>query len=126
MGNISKNLSRSEFACQCGCGFEACDIVLIAVIQESCDYFADKLGIEKVVVHINSGCRCDSHNAAEGGSKGSKHKLGIAADYRIDGVSADDVATYLETKYPDKFGIGRYNGRTHLDVRSGKARWDMR
>lgn len=126
MGNISKNLSRHEFACQCGCGFDTVDFELAQVIQDSADHFAEELGVEKVSVAINSGCRCEAHNAAEGGSKGSKHKLGIAADYRIGGVTADAVADYLEKKYPNKYGIGRYNGRTHVDVRAGKARWDMR
>lgn len=126
MGNISKNLSRHEFACQCGCGFDTVDFELAQVIQDSADHFAEKLGVEKVSVFINSGCRCDVHNAIEGGSDKSKHRLGIAADFRIIDVSADDVADYLESKYPDKYGIGRYNGRTHVDVRANKARWDMR
>ena len=126
MGNVSKNLSRSEFACSCGCGFDTVDFELAQVIQDSADYFAKELGVPRVSVFINSGCRCDKHNAAEGGSVGSKHKLGIAADYRIGSVTADAVADYLEKKYPDKYGIGRYVGRTHLDIRASKARWDMR
>lgn len=126
MGDISKNLSRREFACQCGCGFDTVDFELAQVIQATADHFAKKEGLPRVSVFINSGCRCEKHNAAEGGSEGSKHKLGIAADYRIGDVTASDVADYLEKTYPDKYGIGRYNGRTHIDVRSGKARWDMR
>lgn len=126
MGNISKNLSRSEFECQCGCGFDTVDFELAKVIQDTADYFAEKLGVSKCVLHINSGCRCDAHNEKEGGSKGSRHKLGIAADFRINDVPADDVADYLEEKYPHCYGIGRYSGRTHIDVRAGKGRWDMR
>jgi hypothetical protein len=41
-------------------------------------------------------------------------------------VHDDKVADYLEEKYPDKYGIGRYIGRTHLDIRKTKARWDNR
>jgi hypothetical protein len=48
-------------------------------------------------------------------------------DFWIKDVHADDVADYLESKYPSKYGIGRYVGRTHVDVRSDKAyRWDYR
>ena len=56
----------------------------------------------------------------------SKHLDGLAADFIVRGVAADDVATYLEQQYPDRYGIGRYTGRTHLDVREDKARWDRR
>jgi uncharacterized protein YcbK (DUF882 family) len=78
------------------------------------------------LVRIKSGNRCDAHNKAEGGAEGSKHKLGIAADIVVTNVHADEVADYLEDKYPHCFGIGRYKGRTHIDVRVKPARWDNR
>jgi hypothetical protein len=41
-------------------------------------------------------------------------------------VTSDDVAEWLERVFPNKYGIGRYKGRTHIDTRRGKARWDAR
>ena len=92
MGDLSKNLSRSEMACNCGCGFDAVDVELLFVFQTACDDFAEKLGVEKVVAGINSGCRCEAHNAKEGGAKSSQHVKGKAMDFWIRDVHADDVA----------------------------------
>jgi len=113
-------------ACKCGCGFNACDIRLVEAFQDCCDHFAVQTKQEKVLAAINSGCRCAEHNIKQGGSKASAHVKGTAMDFWIKGVPADDVYDYLDKKYPDRFGIGRYNGRTHLDVRATKARWDNR
>ena len=129
MGDLTKNLSKREFACQCGkCGLSVADFELVNVLQAACDYFANELGVGKVSLAINSGNRCKFHNRSEGGSTGSHHTYPKfnAVDFRIGGVSADKVADYLEKEYPDKYGIGRYKGRTHLDTRPAKARWDMR
>jgi uncharacterized protein YcbK (DUF882 family) len=119
MGDLSKYFDRSEFKCKCGCGFDTVDHELIVVLEEI------RLRFGKPVT-INSGCRCERHNAEEGGSKGSQHITGKAADIVVAGVHADSVADHLVCKYQDKYGIGRYNGRTHIDVRSSKARWDNR
>jgi hypothetical protein len=43
MGDVSKNLSRSEMACNCGCGFDACDIELVVA----------RLTIRKRVAHLD-------------------------------------------------------------------------
>lgn len=119
MNQISKHFTRSEFACRCGCGFAAVDVELLVVLTDLRQHFDAPVG-------INSGCRCASHNRAEGGELGSKHTMGIAADIRVAGVHADRVADYLEQQYHDRYGIGRYIGRTHIDIRDIKARWDNR
>jgi hypothetical protein len=42
----------------------------------------------------------------------------------VDGVLPDSVAQHLETTYPGKYGIGRYDNFTHLDTRTnGPVRW---
>jgi len=126
MGDLTKNISRWEMRCQCGCDFVAADIELIPVLQDVCDHFEGEKNLPKVTLTITSGNRCVIHNKKVGGSEQSKHIKGIAADFRIEEVHANKVADYLEKKYPNKYGIGRYNGRTHLDVRPVKARWDSR
>lgn len=111
--------TRKEFACRCGCGFDAVDVELLFVLIDLRVYFDAE-------VSINSPNRCFQHNKDEGGAEGSEHVNGCASDVRVKGVHADLVADYLEKKYPNKYGIGRYRGRTHIDVRPLKARWDNR
>ena len=133
MGDLTNNLSRAEFTCQCGCGFDTVDYKLIDVLQKTVDHFQDKYPQRVIRIKINSGNRCSRHNGnTAGASSGSQHLYGRAADFIIfdagPGVAipADEVAEYLLDHYPASLGIGRYYGRTHVDSRAGKARWDMR
>jgi len=115
----TKHFLRHEFECDCGCGFDTVDVELFWVLLDLRVYFGRP-------VVINSGCRCPYWNQHEGGEDDSQHLEGKAADVWIPGTPADLVADYLETKYPNQYGIGRYRGRTHIDTRSYKARWDNR
>lgn len=129
MGDLTKNISRHELACKCGCGFDTMDFVTINVVQECADHFAKKLGVEKSVLIITSAARCLEWNrtpVSEGGpgSKDtSQHPKGKAIDFRIKGVDPSEVYDYLDQKYPNQYGIGKYNSFTHFDPRSYKARW---
>ena len=114
-----KFFKRREFECKCGCGFNTVDFELSEVMDDIREHFKEE-------VTITSGCRCRKHNKAEGGEDGSTHLIGQACDFKVKNAHEDVVADYLEKKYPNKYGIGRYNGRTHIDVRLSKARWDMR
>lgn len=118
MGDITENFNRAEFACKCGCGFDTVDIKLGKVLQALRTHFGKP-------VEVNSGCRCPEHNRRVGGSPGSQHLFGRAADVIVAGVHADVVADYLEARWPN-CGIGRYIGRTHVDTRGTPARWDYR
>ena len=119
MGDLSKHFSRYEFACSDECGFDTVDAELLLVLEYLHAHFGAR-------VFINSGCRCPASNDKAGGSSTSKHLEGKAADIRVEGVHADRVADYLESAYPNSYGIGRYIGRTHIDVRVAPARWDRR
>ncbi len=115
MGDISKHFSRKEFACPCGCGFSTVDVKLLEVLEI--------LRVKYGAVTINSACRCAVHNKNVGGSKGSKHKQGIAADVVVNGTSPDEIYMFLDMFQPNKYGVGKYNSFTHIDVRDKKARW---
>ena len=117
---ISPNFDRSEFACKCGCGYDTVDAELIRVLDEVRSVFGDR------AVVITSGCRCRSHNETVGGWLASKHLVGKAADFYISQVDCGLVAEYLEQQYFDRYGIGRYDTWTHLDVRERPARWGDR
>lgn len=116
MGDISDNFNRSEFACKCGCGFDFVDAELVQVLEVVRFKY-------KAPIHVTSGCRCESHNKKVGGSDGSKHELGIAADIVVEGVPPFEVYRFLTSIFKSGYGIGKYDEFTHIDVRKGKARW---
>lgn len=115
MGTISLNFDREEFECQCGCGFNTVDAELLKMVQAA----RDELG----PIKINSACRCEAHNKAEGGSTGSQHKLGRAADLKPLHTTVDSLWSFLSVNFPES-GIGRYNTFIHIDSRGHKARWN--
>lgn len=146
MGDLSQRLSRSEFACRCGCGFDTVDSELVLNLEQIANhFFVVGSGVERIMLHINSGNRCVKHNdevllkydpTYVPGSSRSQHLYGRAADFRMECkysngsrviIPATVVADYLEERYRGIHGIGRYNGRTHYDTRTnGPARWDNR
>ncbi len=112
-----KYFKRSEFKCKCGnCKFDTVDYELVKVLDELREHF-------NAPTTITSGCRCTSHNASIGGAKSSYHLYGKAADIKVSGSTPPMVYEYLDNKYPDKYGIGKYAGWVHIDVRTDKARW---
>jgi uncharacterized protein YcbK (DUF882 family) len=115
---LNQYFQRSEFACNCGCGFDTVDAELLVVITDVREHF-------NAPVTLN-GNRCPKHNKDEGGAKNSQHLYARAADIKVKGVHPNKVQEYLLAKYPDKYGIGRYNTFTHIDTRGSKSRWDYR
>ena len=113
---ISDNYSRFEFACRCGCGFDTVDAELITVLEDVRREFG-------VPITINSGARCSAHNRAIGGSKSSQHILGRAADIVVRDVASIHVHGYLNSTYPQAYGLGYYEDFTHIDTRGVRARW---
>lgn len=115
MGDISKNFSRHEFACKCGCGFDTVDVELLPILQDIRDNFSKP-------VTITSGCRCESYNKKVGGADKSKHTLGRASDIKVSGVKAVEVYNYLTRRYPSSYGIILYSTWVHVDSREEKYR----
>jgi len=117
MGDLTKNLSRHEVACNCGCGFDTLDIETARVVQEVCDHF-------KTTVTITSGCRCATYNKKIGGAARSQHVRGRALDCKFKGVKPEAVAEFLQEHYADRYGFKAYATFIHIDTRSGgPARW---
>jgi uncharacterized protein YcbK (DUF882 family) len=107
---------RSEFACKCGCGFDTVDYELIEVLNDIRTHF-------KTPVIINSGCRCEDHNRAVGGSSNSQHLYGRAADIVVLDVAPQEVYDFVDSKYFG-LGLGLYSNWVHIDTRTnGPARW---
>lgn len=74
-GNVklSANFTVKEFACKDGSDSVLVDTALVEVLQKIRDYFG------KPVI-INSAYRTPEHNRKVGGSSGSYHVKGMAAD----------------------------------------------
>ena len=72
MAKDTKNFKVSEFACH-HCGENKIDQRVIELAQS----IRDEVGVP---VNVNSGYRCEKHNARVGGVKGSFHTKGLAAD----------------------------------------------
>lgn len=114
---------KSEFRCKCG---RYCNGYPVRV-DENLLVLLEKLRKEagnKPVI-INSGLRCKNHNKNVGGSSGSQHLKGTAADIKVFGVSAAQVYN-IANKINPKGGVGRYSNYTHVDTRGKRARWDYR
>ncbi len=117
MTQISESFLRSEFKCKCGkCDYDTVDTELIEVLQDVRDHFG-------LPVKITSGNRCPDYNKKVGGATHSYHPRGRAADIQIKSIEPHKVYSYLVDKYPDKYGIGKYNSFTHIDTRTSCGRW---
>ena len=116
MNKLSINFYRHEFSCKCNCGFDTVDVKLVEVLQHIRDHFGAS-------VTVTSGCRCKSYNAEVGGSNKSQHTMGRAADIVVEGIAPEYVANLAEQYMGDTGGIGRYPDFTHIDTRTGCARW---
>lgn len=115
---LTENFSRDEFKCQCGeCGYADINMRLVQGLQ----LLRDKLGRK---VHIISGCRCPSHNRAEGGATYSQHLLGTGADITVAGIPIREVCKVAMTIPAFKgFGLDEQRCMLHLDVREDPLRW---
>ena len=112
----SKHFPAREFACRC-CGDVRIDPVLLVALE----WLRAVIGQP---ILINSGYRCEKHNAAVGSTPSSQHRTGKAADIRVAGLRPETVA-YAATQVPyfRDGGIGTYETFVHVDVRDGSARW---
>ena len=68
-------------------------------------------------VHVSSGVRCEQHNANVGGAEGSRHKLGKAMDFRVEGKSASTVLSYVKTLPAIRYAYAIDGSYVHMDVK---------
>ena len=114
--SLSENFVSTEFDCKgkgC-CSSTQIDSELVIKIQKIRSHFGK-------AVTVNSGYRCEGHNTAVGGAKGSRHMLGMAADIAVKGTVPVEVAKYAE--HIGVLGIGLYGTFVHIDSRTKKGYW---
>ena len=76
-----KNFRIKEFVCRCGCEMPAeARQNIEALVANVLDPLRDEYGKP---IYVNSGYRCEKHNAAVGGVPKSQHMLGQAADISV-------------------------------------------
>lgn len=115
-------VSRESWRCRCGGRFCTGFPVephqaTVAMLQKFSDHFG-----KPIIPH--SGLRCEGYNATiPGASPHSKHRLGMAMDFHMEGVSPQALRDYAESLMPDQGGIGLYPWGIHLDDRPVKGRW---
>lgn len=115
---MNKYFKRKEFACKCGCGFDAVDAELLDLLTQIREHYGKP-------VTITSGCRCSNHNKNVGGAAKSQHVLGKAVDFTVKGHTPQEVQKFLDGFLPkDKYGLGYGKTFTHLDVRDKAARFN--
>ena len=114
-GNVklTKHFKVKEFACKDGSQVVFIDDYLYTIL----DILRNKL--EKPVI-ITSGYRTPEWNKKCNGAKYSYHMRGMAADIRVDGISAKELAKKLDEIVPNECGIIVYSTWVHFDVRKGK------
>jgi uncharacterized protein YcbK (DUF882 family) len=76
---------------------------------------------------INSGYRSPEHNKKVGGAVNSFHVKGMAVDFRVNGMSQQDLFNKVEELIKSgaiiQGGLGLYSSWVHYDIRGIKARW---
>lgn len=110
-----KHFKQSEFTCKCGCGMNNIDLKLVKILDEIREHYG------KPII-ITSGCRCSTHNKRVGGVQGSRHVLGKASDFYVQGVSSTELLKYTQNLVAQ--GKLRYtytnnsnmNGVVHIDI----------
>lgn len=117
---FGKNFRVSNFDCQCSrssCTYTLLDDDLAPAL----DLLWEIVGPFK----IDSGFRCQAHNAEIGGVSDSQHTQGKASDCKsLTGKNGSQVAQAAE-RVPafHAGGIGTYLTFAHCDIRGWMARW---
>ena len=114
---LSNNFTVKEFACKDGSDSVLIDTALVELLQKIRDYFGKP-------VTITSAYRTPEHNRKVGGSSGSYHVKGMAADIKISGVSAVEIAYFAQT-VTNGVGVYYYGSSdfVHVDTRASRTLW---
>ena len=123
---LTKNFNLSEFNCNDGSVTPYAVLENLRLLAKELQVLRDFIGRP---ITINSGYRSPHYNdVVIKGAKYSQHKLGTAADIKVEGLSAKEVHSIISELIKDgrmkEGGLGRYSSFTHYDIRGTKARWN--
>lgn len=121
---LTKNFKLAEFESKDGAETPLGVLDNLKKLALYLQVIRDYLGVP---ITVNSGYRSPAHNKAIGGSNGSKHIEGIAADLNPQGITPKQLYDAIEelTAQGDlpEGGMKAYSTFVHWDYRGGKARW---
>lgn len=138
MGDLTRNFSRHEFECHCGCGSDDIDHPHVARLQRYRDFlnarYQAKYG--EILLLVRSGVRCQPHNnnpKSKGGAGSKPSSQHTWCDNLDDGRPCGSDIVYFSRKLndfidPREFendvkefgefrGVGFYSDFHHLDSR---------
>lgn len=112
MGDLTKNFSKHEVICRCGCGKVEMDEYFMLRLQEARTY-------HKKPMIINSGFRCPIYNKKINGSVSSSHLKGLAVDIKCE--TTEERFRLLESLFVSNFyRIGIGEDFIHVDLDADK------
>ena len=122
---LTKNFSKSEFDCSCGCDMP---LGVLHNVQKLANQLQALRNIVGNPIKINSGYRCSDYNDnVVKGAKNSQHKLGKAADIVIEEMTPQETFELIDLLINEgellQGGLSAYATFTHYDIRKTKARW---
>ena len=107
-----KYFDRSEYACRCGkCGGYPVEPKEKLVKAE--DKVRKHFGVP---CHNSSGVRCKTHNANVGGVSNSRHLEGKAVDFCVEGKTANQVLSYVNTLSEIRYAYDIDGTYVHMDI----------
>ena len=123
--SLTKNFSKSEFDCNCGCDMPEEVLMEIQKLAGQLQHIRDFI---RKPIKITNAYRCPEHNKKVGGVSNSQHILGKAADIQVSGLDPLEVYKTIDnlTEHGHilQGGLGKYNTFTHYDIGKTRARWD--
>lgn len=121
---LTKNFNLKEFQCKSGAEMPKDVLENIKILAENMQVLRDHIDRP---IKITSGYRSPDHNKKIGGAKASKHVLGMACDFKIEGLTPatiiKDIEVLIMCEKMKEGGIGIYPTWVHYDIRGIKARW---
>lgn len=112
MGDLTRNFSRHEFACRCGCGLDDIKMELVEMLQVARDILGE-------AITVTNGLRCPAYNLLVGGMVNSSHLLGWAADLKIP-IPSDRYRYYHAFHKAGFRRFGHGDGFMHVDCDPNK------
>ncbi len=123
--SLTKNFSKSEFDCSCGCNMPE---EVLMEIQKLAGQLQNIRDFIRKPIKLTNAYRCPKHNKKVGGVSNSQHILGKAADIQVNGLDPLEVYKTIDNLAEHghilQGGLGKYNTFTHYDIRKTRARWD--
>lgn len=109
-----KYFTPEEFKCKCGgkyCnGYPAkVQEKLVRLEDDVREHFGRP-------AHNSSGLRCEKHNAKVGGVAGSRHRLGKAVDFCVEGVSSSKLDAYVGSLRGVRYHYKIDGSYVHMDI----------